>query len=60
MALLLTNFSAKIKKKFFKDMKSFAKHLVVASAVLLSAGDARAVLIDFEGLSSMTYGHLEK
>ena len=55
MALLLTNFSAKIKKKFFKDMKSFAKHLVVASAVLLSAGDARAVLIDFEGLSSMTY-----
>ena len=36
-------------------MKTFAKHLVVASAVLLSAGDARAVLIDFEGLSSMTF-----
>jgi hypothetical protein len=36
-------------------MKLFAKHLVVASAVLISAGDARAVLIDFEGLSSMTF-----
>jgi len=36
-------------------MKPFAKHLVVASTVLLSAGDARAILIDFEGLSSMTY-----
>jgi hypothetical protein len=29
--------------------------LLAASAILLSAGDARAILVDFEGLNSMTF-----
>lgn len=36
-------------------MKPIVKLLLLASVLLLSAGDARAILIDFEGLSSMTF-----